>query len=215
MELRQLKQFVAVAEHLSFRRASEELHMAQPPLSIAIGKLEAELGVMLFKRHSRRIDLTAAGEAALHAAKRCLATAQDVATAARAAERGDTGSLRIGFVGSATYSLLPKLLLRFRKRYPNVDIALREAINVEMLPELEAEKLDIGIVRVPTYRPHALEFQMCERDVFKVALPTDHPLAKRRRLSLLALAQEPLIGYGLARCRGCRRWWGWRFSTPG
>jgi len=202
MELRQLKQFVAVAEHLSFRRAAEHLHMAQPPLSIAIAKLEAELGAGLFRRHHRRIDLTAAGHAALQAAQRCLANAQDVGAMARSAERGEIGTLRIGFVGSATYALLPRLLPRFRKHYPDVEIILREAINVEMLPELESEKLDIGIVRVPTYQPHALEFQVCERDVFKVAMRADHPLAKRRRLSLTTLAHEPLIGYGLAKVPG-------------
>jgi DNA-binding transcriptional LysR family regulator len=202
MELRQLRQFAAVAEHLSFRRAAEHLHMAQPPLSIAIAKLEAELGVKLFERRSRRITLTAAGEAALPLAQKCLALAREIGAAAHGAEKGETGVLRIGFVGSATYSLLPKVMPAFRARYPAVQVELQESINMNILARLEAHDLDIGLVRVPTYQPPSMKFQLCERDVFKAVLPVNHPLAKRRKLTLAMLAQEPLIGFAASQVPG-------------
>lgn len=171
MELRQLKQFVAVAETLSFRRGAERLHMAQPPLSVAIRKLEEELGAELFERRGRTIRLTAAGGEALRTARRCLADAEEVRTATRNAARGESGLVRVGFVGSATYSLLPRLLPVFRKRYPAIALELHEANNLELLTQVEHERLDVGLVRYPTGSASVLKFQVVERDVFHAVLP--------------------------------------------
>src|SRR5689334_20743956 len=104
MELRQLTQFCAVAEEMSFRRAAERLHMAQPPLSVAIRKLEDELGARLFERRGRTIALTDAGAEALRRSRRLLAEAEELRQALRLAAAGETGRVRIGFVGSATYA---------------------------------------------------------------------------------------------------------------
>jgi DNA-binding transcriptional LysR family regulator len=202
MELRQLRQFVAVAEGLSFRRAAERLHMAQPPLSVAIRKLEEELGAQLFERRGRSIRLTAAGVEALRTARRCLAGADEVRAAAQSAAKGDSGRVRMGFVGSATYSLLQRLLPVFRARYPAIELELRESANEEMLSLIEAERLDVGLVRVPTVKTAALQFELVEHDVFHAVMPRGHPLAAQREVSLKSLAREPLIAYAHTKVPG-------------
>lgn len=195
MELRQLRQFVVVAETLSFRRAAEQLHMAQPPLSVAIRKLEAELGVTLLERGTRGVRLTAAGEGALEAARRCLRDAEGVASASHAAATGQAGRLRLGFIGSVTFGLLPRLVQAFRARYPNVKLELQEATNQAVLSAVDGETLDLGFVRLPTSRPPGVSFQPVQRDVFVVALPARHALARRKRLAMRDLAEQSFIGY--------------------
>ncbi|MFC5521823.1 LysR family transcriptional regulator [Polaromonas jejuensis] len=195
MDLRQLHQFVTVAEAQSFRRAAERLFMAQPPLSVAIRKLEEEIGTPLFERSARGVRLTAAGESALVAARKCLAGAQDVATAARAAAGGETGHLRIGFTGSATFGLLPRAIQAFSRRYPEVRLTLQEMTNQQLLSLVQAQQLDLGFVRVPTSRPPGVHFEVLERDVLCVALHPDHPLAGKAALSLRDLADQDFVGY--------------------
>jgi DNA-binding transcriptional LysR family regulator len=202
MELRQLKQFCTVAELLSFRRAAERLHMAQPPLSVAIRKLEDELGAELFERRGRTIRLTPAGLEALRTARRVLTDAEEVRTATRSAAKGESGRVRVGFVGSATYALLPRLLPVFRARYPNIELELRESTNIELLSLLESERLDVGLVRFPTASASALQFQIVERDVFQAVLPKGHRLASQREVTLKSLAQEPLIDYASTKVPG-------------
>jgi DNA-binding transcriptional LysR family regulator len=195
MDLRQLKQFVVVAETLSFRRAAQQLHMAQPPLSVAIRKLEEELGVPLFERGTRGVRLTAAGEGALEAARRCLRDADGVASAALAAASGQAGRLRLGFIGSVTFGLLPKLVRSFHEQYPNVKLELQETTNQAMLSAVDEEALDLGFVRLPTSRPPGVSLQSVQRDVFVVALPANHRLARRKRLAMADLAEQTFIGY--------------------
>jgi len=202
MELRQLRQFVAVADLMSFRRAAERLHMAQPPLSVAIRKLEDELGAELFERRGRTIRLTPAGHEALRASRRCLSDADEVFNATRTAAKGESGRVRLGFVGSATYALLPRLIPVFRRRYPGIELELRESTNLELLALLEQERLDVGLVRYPTASASALRFQVVERDVFQAVLPRKHPLASRRAVTLEALAREPLIDYASTQVPG-------------
>jgi DNA-binding transcriptional LysR family regulator len=202
MELRQLKQFCAVAEALSFRRAAEQLHMAQPPLSVAVRKLEEELGASLFERRGRTIRLTPAGHEALRTARRCLADAEEVRHATRSAAKGDSGRVRVGFVGSASYALLPRLLPAFRKRYPNIELVLHESTNLEALQLLESERLDVGLVRFPTASASTLSFELVEKDVFQALLPKGHRLAARREVTLKMLADEPLIDYASTRVPG-------------
>lgn len=202
MELRQLRQFVVVAEERSFRRAAERLFMAQPPLSVAIRKLEEEIGEVLFERSSRGVVPTAAGRAAVEAARHCLAHAEQVAFAARAAAQGDTGRLRIGFIGSVTFGLLPRLILAFRRRHPQVVLELRESMNVELLEMVESRLLDLAFVRLPTRRPPGLVSRTVQEDVFCVALPQGHPLAAHDTLSLHDLEGQPCIGFAPSRAGG-------------
>lgn len=202
MELRQLRQFVAVAETLSFRRAAERLHMAQPPLSVAIRKLEEEVGARLFERLPRGVALTAAGAAALVLAHRCLVAAGALHDAAQAAAGGESGLLRVGFVGSATCALMPRLLPAFRARYPAVELVLRESANLELLALVESGELDIGLVRYPTGSASALRFEIVEHDVFCAVLPAGHALARKKRLTLAMLAREPFVDYASTRVPG-------------
>lgn len=202
MELRQLQQFIAVAETLNFRRAAERLHMAQPPLSVAIRKLEEEVGAPLFERQARGVALTPAGAAALVLAQRCINDAAALRGVAQAAAGGVRGLLRVGFVGSATYALLPRLLPAFRARYPGVELVLRESANLGLLAMVESGEIDIGLVRYPTGSASALRFEIVERDVFCAVLPVGHPLVSKKRLTLARLAQEPLVDYASTRVPG-------------
>jgi len=169
--------------------------MAQPPLSVAIRKLEEEIGVPLFERSSLGVRLTAAGVATLDAARRCLRDADDVASSARSAASGEAGRLRIGFIGSVTFGLMPQLIQAFRARYPNVKLELQEANNQGVLTAVVGGTLDLGFVRLPTTRPLGVAFQLVQRDVFVVALPAAHALARKKRLALEDLADQPFIGY--------------------
>lgn len=202
MELRQLQQFITVAETLNFRRAAERLHMAQPPLSVAIRKLETELGAPLFERHPRGVALTTAGIAAFELARQCLGNAGALRDAVQAAAGGERGRVHVGFVGSATYALMPSLLPAFRAKYPHVELVLRESTNLELLAMVEAAELDIGLVRYPTGSSSALQFEIVERDVFCAVLPTSHALANKKFVTLPMLAREPFVDYASTRVPG-------------
>lgn len=149
MDLRQLRQFVAVAEHLHFGRAAQALSMAQPPLSRTISALERELGVALFERSKRKVLLTGAGRALWPEAKSVLAAAARLADTARGAAAGEQGELALSFVSIVDYSFLPDLLRRFTRRYPGVRVDLREATTDVQLAELRAGRGDCGILLGP------------------------------------------------------------------
>jgi DNA-binding transcriptional LysR family regulator len=195
MDLRQLRQFVTVAETQSLRRAAERLFMAQPPLSVAMRKMEEEIGVTLFERSAKGVRLTAAGESALAAARKCLAGAEEVVQVARAAAGGESGRLSLGFSGSVTFGLLPRVVQAFAHRYPGVRLDLQEMTNQQSLALVQAQQLDLAFVRIPTTRPPGVEFKVMETDVFCVALPPSHPLAKRPTLALRELEAQDFIGY--------------------
>ena len=202
MELRQLRQFIAVADAQSFRAAAERLFMAQPPLSVAIRKLEDELGAPLFERYPRGVALTAAGRMAYEAAQQCLARADDVGIAARQGAHGAKGRLKIGFIGSVTFDLLPRSLLAFRERYPDVTLELGESTNLELLSQVDSGDIDAAFVRLPAVRPAEVEFLAVQDDEFCVALPADHPLCAHRTLRLPELRDEIFIGYAASRAGG-------------
>lgn len=202
MELRQLRQFVVLADTLNFRRAAERLCMSQPPLSVAIHKLEAELGVQLFDRTGRSVQLTEAGRAVHQLTVRCLQSLDDIAPVARAVAGGEAGRLRIGFIGSITFGLMPRHIRAFRERLPKVQLELHEVTNAEAVAAVAAGTLDVAFVRVPTARPPSVAFQQIESDVFCVALPAGHPLASRATLRLRDLDGEPFIGYAPSRAGG-------------
>ncbi|NYT77489.1 LysR family transcriptional regulator [Alcaligenaceae bacterium] len=202
MELRQLKQFVTVAQTQSFSRAAERLFMAQPPLSVAIRKLEEEVGVALFERGSRGVKLTPAGHAALAAAQRCLDGAQAVIQAAQSAADGERGLLRVGFIGSLNFSLLPQLIKEFSQRYPNIRMELSESTNHGLISMLESDALDVAFLREPTTHPTYLAFETIADDAFCIALPADHPLVFKSSLTLRDLQDQDLIGYTPSRVGG-------------
>ncbi len=202
MDLRQLRQLVVLAETLNFRRAAERLHIAQPPLSISIRRLEESLDARLFERGRRGVRLTEAGRAALPDARLAIFHAEQARRAVRTAAAGEAGTLRVGFVGSATYALLPRVLPEFRRRFPRVQLELTESTTARILARVEEEAFDVGIVRYPLVRATPLQLQTIERDVFAAVLPARHPLARSRRLALADLAAEPFVFYSAAEVPG-------------
>ncbi len=195
MDFRHLQQFVVLAETLNFRRAAEKLHMSQPPLSVSIRKLESEVGVALFTRGKDGVKLTESGEAALADARRALFHAAQFRQAALAASTGDGGVLRVGFVGSATHEILPRILTPFRRRYPGVQLVLREATSIRIMQELEDETLDVGVVRVPVSCDARTRLQSLLTENFVLAMPKTHALAGRSILQLRDLSEEGFILY--------------------
>lgn len=193
MDLRHLRYFVAVAEERHFGRAAERLHMAQPPLSQQIRQLEAELGVELLHRTTRRVDLTEAGRAYLERARAILAEVDDAAHLARRVAAGAVGHLAIGCVGSATYSLLPALSRHLSTELPGVDFSFRG----EMLVPDQVEALRSGAIDVALLRPPVADLSLAvtplREDRLVVAAPADHPLARRRQVRAADLAGSDLI----------------------
>ena len=194
MELRHLRYFVAVAEELHFGQAAARLHVAQPPLSRQIQLLERELGVSLFIRRNRRVELTTAGEVFLEGARQTLATAEIAAHDAQRAERGEIGRLALGFVGSAAYAVLPSLLRAFRVRYPEVELSLQAMTTQEQVAAFQQRRIQAGILRPPVGE-RMLALHTVVREPLVVALPESHALARHERVPLAALADEPLILY--------------------
>ncbi len=192
MELRHLEYFVAVAEELHFGRAAQRLHIAQPPLSQQIRRLEEELGVQLFYRTKRRVQLTEAGQAFLQEARLTLAQAEQAVRVARRAGRGELGQLTIGFVGSAGYGTLPHILKVFRERFPDVHLVLREFPSAQQVQALRNARIQLGFLRSPA-RDRGLVFEEIQREPLLVALPEKHPLAGQARIPLQALGGESFI----------------------
>jgi DNA-binding transcriptional LysR family regulator len=194
MELRHLTYFIAVAEELHFGRAATRLFIAQPPLSQQIQRLEKELGVTLFLRTKRHVELTEAGRIFLEEARRTVAQAERTVAAAQRAQRGEVGRLAIGFVGSATYSVLPGVLRRFRQRYAEVELSLQELTTAQQVEAIRAHHLDVGFVRPPLYDPDLATLTLLVEE-FVLALPQTHRLAGKTAVSLSAMAEEPFILY--------------------
>jgi DNA-binding transcriptional LysR family regulator len=199
MDLRQLTQFVTVADEKSFRKAAAKLFMAQPPLSIAVRKLEDEVGHALLLRNSQGVALTAAGQAVYLAARRCLQAAQAIVPAAHSAAQGDEGELRIGFVGSVTFGLMPRLVGAFTQAHPRVKLELREGSNTDLYGALAREEIDLAFIRLPVARPVGMVCETIEEDVMCAALPLGHPLTRKRSLRVADLAAQPMLGYSPTR----------------
>ena len=190
MELRHLRYFVAVGDALNFGRAALALHIAQPPLSRAIRALEAELGASLFDRGTRGVRLTGAGSALLPEARRLLRDAEAFREGARQYAVGAAGTLSIGFVSTAAYNVLPRIVPAFRARRPGVRLALREATSDVQPAALASGELDVGFL-IAGARDPALAYAPLHREPLIAALP-----ARRRwpaRVPLRSLAREPFI----------------------
>ncbi len=194
MELRHLRSFLVVAEELNVGRAAERLHLTQPTLSRQIAALEHDLGVPLFARVRRRFSLTAAGEVFRTAARDVVRRADEAARDARRAHRGELGTLRLRFVQSATFEALPRLLGAFRTAYPQVVLDVETMTTLRQTAALRAGQIDVGLLRPPVDDP-TLATRVISLDPLVVALPAGHPLARRRKLSLTELKDEPFVLY--------------------
>jgi DNA-binding transcriptional LysR family regulator len=195
MELRHIRYFIAVAEECHFGRAAERLHIAQPPLSQQIKQLEAELGVQLLHRSTRRVELTQAGERYLDRARAIVAAVDDAGREATRVAAGEVGRVSLGFVGSTTYELLPRLARVLREDFPLVELDLHgEMLTPDQVAALHAGALDLAFLRPPVRDPD-LRLKVLRREPLVAVLPETHLLAGRDAVPLAGLTAEPFITY--------------------
>jgi DNA-binding transcriptional LysR family regulator len=188
--LRTLRYFEALAQDLHFARAADRLHISQPSLSQQIQRLEDVLGARLFERSKRSVRLTDAGRALVPEARQILVQEDRMRARVLRVAAGQAGELRVGFVASGAYDLLPAIIRRFRARRPDVHLEVDECALRVPVDQLEAGTLDVAIVRGPLVHP-TLRVERLLREPLCAVLPSDHPLARRARFSLAALAGEP------------------------
>lgn len=195
MELRHLRYFVAVAETRHFGRAAERLHMAQPPLSQAIRRLEAELGVELLVRTTRRVQLTPAGATFYDDAVRILSSLEESTRRVAHYAEGRRGVLRIGVTGSAAYAELPRIARVVERDLPGVALEVSpELLTRAQETALLESRLDVGVLRPPIFAPE-LTCRLLTVDGFLLALPERHPLASEPVVALAELAEQPFVTY--------------------
>jgi DNA-binding transcriptional LysR family regulator len=192
IEIRHLRYFVAVAEELHFGRAAQRLHIAQPPLSQQIRRLEEMLGHALFLRTSRDVRLTAAGEELLERARHTLTKIEADIAAAQRIGRGEGGALTVGFVGSGMLTALPKMLGRYRRQYPQVDLQLREFYTAGLVTTLLNGTVDVGFLR-DSGEVDGLHVEVMTSEPFVVVLPRKHPLAVQKTVAVKSLQHEPFV----------------------
>jgi len=192
MELRQLQYFIAVAEELNFSRAAERMHMTQPPLSIQIQNLEKELGILLFNRNNRKVELTDAGKLFYRDVLKTMDFLDHSVENARRVHLGELGHLRVGFVGSATYDILPEVLREFRSLYPDIKVHLSELSTTAQLDALRQNIIDVGVLRPPV-----LDETLCTEIVSisrcMLAVPKQHPLLQLDIVTLADLKPYPFV----------------------
>ena len=193
IETRLLRQFIAVAETLHFNRAAERLHMAQPPLSQAIRRLEGEIGATLFERTNRSVALTPAGAAFLDTARRILASLEDGVAHTRRVAAGMDGHLTLTFINITPYASLLRALREFRGAHPAVGFTLREGTTSEQVQALESGQADVGILRTPGATTPSLQCERLLSEPILVALPAGHPLAAHDTIELDWLKHEAFV----------------------
>ncbi|SFC77150.1 transcriptional regulator, LysR family [Polaromonas sp. OV174] len=194
IELRLWRQFLAVADELHFGRAAQRLNMTQPPLTQAIAQLETLLGLKLFDRTKRSVQLTIAGAALLPEARDLLARAQALPLVARASADGEAGRLRLAFVSTAGFDVLPRWVRAFREQYPKVQLELIEATGDVQLQALERAEIDAGfMLHSPGSAPPGLVCQRIARDPLVLAVPEQSALAAKAALTLKDLLDQPLV----------------------
>jgi DNA-binding transcriptional LysR family regulator len=187
-----VRYFVAVAETLSFRQAGKQLHVSQPSLSVQIKQLEEELGVALFRRSKRRVEITRAGEVFLSASREVLLRLKQASAAALHAESGEAGTIRLGFIPTAGFHILPRLLEIIRSTLPLVNVGLKEGTEGPQIEGLRSGTFDICIGHLSrTYGQ--IENMLLIREPLVVALPKGHRAARKKNVGAKDLEGELLI----------------------
>lgn len=192
MDLRQLNYFVAVAETRHLGRAAEQLHLSQPPLSRQIQQLEEELGVQLFNRTPRGMELTQAGVALRRDARNIRSLVAQAAQRAQRAGRAQVGRLDVGVYGSATFGLVPRILAAFHARHPDVEVVLHRAQTPEQLAALRYGHVHIVFERMLP-EGSDVEVELVAREPLRLALPVAHRLAARQQVDVAELRDETML----------------------
>jgi DNA-binding transcriptional LysR family regulator len=196
MDFRQFRYFVAAAEELHFGRAAERLGIAQPAMSQQIKILEAQMGVRLFSRAKKRVELTEAGQTFLAEIRAVLTSADKAISIAQDTARGEMGKIEIGFVGSVMFTpTFPHLLKHYRTRHPGVQLELHEMAAMRQIDAVLAQHMDIAIVRGPLLSalPEGLTSFILAKHLLVAVLPANHPLASASILELSQLAHEDFL----------------------
>ncbi|GAA4361315.1 LysR family transcriptional regulator [Paeniglutamicibacter cryotolerans] len=199
MELKHVSAFLMVAEELHFGRAASRLRIAQPQLSQWIKRLEDDLGAPLFDRSTRTVALTPQGAAILIPAREMLSQARQVELGARLEGPGIIGRVRVGYAGASSREVLPPIARVLRTREPGIELSLESMIYAGFTPGMiAAGELDIGFSRLPLKHP-GVESRVFTYERILVAMPADHPLAKRKEIKLADLAAEPWVMFPATR----------------
>lgn len=193
MELRQLRCLVAVADTLHFGKAAQALGILPASFGRQIKILESELGRPLLVRTTRHVELTEAGRDFAEAAREIIERADNLERSFREGTHGSTHVLRIGAIDSAAAGLMPQLLPHLREAHPEIDVELLEQKTIRILPKLLSGRLDVAIVRPPENQDSRFKFMPLFFETAVVAVPTQHPLAGRKVISVEDMAEEPLI----------------------
>lgn len=192
--LRELECFIAVAEELSFTRAAEKLHLAQPPLSRHVRALEEKLGAPLFARGARRVTLTAAGALFYEETRTLLPQLRRAGETTRRFASGQTQRLRLGFVSAVLGPELTAVLRRYRERQPEVQLIVQDGLPAELLAAVNRGTLDGAFVGLrPPERTPGIVYQNWFSEPLAAFVPLGHRLAAKRELALAELAGEPLV----------------------
>jgi DNA-binding transcriptional LysR family regulator len=189
---RHLQAFLILAEELHFGRAAERLHLAQPALTQTVRQLELELGVRLFDRTTRRVQLSPAGLALRDEAARALDGLQSLSELARRLAKGEAGTLRVGYMIGAGIDLMPSLFTRFSEAYPLVSVETTEYDFSDPTAGLLSGAVDAAILRPPVDEA-TIEIQVLAHESRVVTLPEDHPLAGRDRVAIHEILHEPIV----------------------
>ncbi|RSF00284.1 LysR family transcriptional regulator [Achromobacter aegrifaciens] len=193
MDFRQLRQFVVLATELNYRKAAARLHMTQPPLSVAIKRLETEIGADLFERDRLGVRLTVAGGTFLREAKRLLEGADAALQTARDAAEGRMGALRVCAVPSAALNLLPRILPEFTQRFPHIRLRLTSGSTVGILAGLQRGELDAAFLVPPASGVPGIAITGLQRERLALAVPAGHRVAGMKSARLSDLSDETLV----------------------
>lgn len=194
MELRHLRSFDVLAEERHFGRAAARLHIAQPALSQQIKQLERELGVSLLTRTTRRVELTEAGARFAAHARTVLGDVARASSDMALLASGAAGRVSIGFIGTATYDVLPRVAREVHSSLPDIDLDLRgELLSPQLLDGLRDRTFDVALVRPDPLNSGDLTLRRLRSERFVAVLPAGHRLAGRRRIPLSALADESFV----------------------
>ena len=187
---------MAIAEEQSFTRAAQRCFVVQSALSRQIKSLESELGVRLFARTSRKVEVTPAGEAFVKQARLCLQAAERAKASAAAAHGQIRGSLTIGVIPTVTAVDIAAVLGAFRRSYPEVGVHVRTGGSDEFLRRIAAGELDVGVLGLAEgVTPRGVQTRELSQERLVAVLSEGHRLAGRRRLRLKDLADEPFVDF--------------------
>ncbi|MCA6113097.1 LysR substrate-binding domain-containing protein [Bradyrhizobium cenepequi] len=200
MDLRRLRYFITVAEEGHITRAAERLDMQQPPLSRQISLMERELNVQLFRRLSRGVELTSAGQALFREARATLAHLDRALETTRRAARGEQGILCVGIAPTAPFNpLVPKAIRSFRETFPLVSLVLEEGLSHEVVVRFNNDQMDVAFVRAPQIHADGVVVMPLQEEPMVAALPSRHPMARSGRskaVPLKSLASDRFILIG-------------------